>query len=104
MGRHRRSAARSKLAPTEVQEQKQKQKPRTPHTPPASNHSKGRALARLQLLILLHPPPRQAEWRCSSGGRRAASFGEAKHIERRCSEANRRRCPRMNAGAKERRA
>ncbi len=28
-------------------------------------------------------------------------FGEAKHIERRCSEANRRRCPRMNPVTKE---
>ncbi len=28
-------------------------------------------------------------------------FGEAKHIERRCSEANRRRCARINPAAKE---
>ena len=28
-------------------------------------------------------------------------FGAAKHSERRCSEANRRRCPRMNPAAKE---
>jgi len=28
-------------------------------------------------------------------------FGEAKCIERRCSEANRRRCPRMNPATKE---
>jgi len=28
-------------------------------------------------------------------------FGEAKGIERRCSEANRRRCPRMNPATKE---
>jgi hypothetical protein len=70
----------------------------------AFHHSTGRALARLQLLILIHPPPRQAEWRCSSGGGRAAPFGAAEHIERRSSEADRRRCPRMNAGAKEPRA
>ena len=31
-------------------------------------------------------------------------FGEAKCIERRCSEANRRRCPRIDPGAKEPRA
>jgi hypothetical protein len=47
---------------------------------------------------------RQAEWRDLSGGGRAAPFGAAKCIERRCSEANRRRCPRMKPGAKEPRA
>ena len=35
---------------------------------PALHHSTGRALARLQPLILIHPPLREAEWRCSSGG------------------------------------
>jgi hypothetical protein len=35
--------------------------------PPALHHSIGRAVARL-LLILTHPPRRQAEWRRSSGG------------------------------------
>jgi hypothetical protein len=40
----------------------------------ASHHSSGRALARLQLLILIHPPPREAERRCSSGEGRAAPF------------------------------
>jgi hypothetical protein len=40
----------------------------------ASHHSSGRALARLQLLILIHPPPRKAEWRCLSGDWRAAPF------------------------------
>ena len=49
----------------------------------AFHHSSGRALARLQLLILIHPPPRQAEWRRSSGGRRAAPFDAVEHIERR---------------------
>jgi hypothetical protein len=38
------------------------------YTHPLFHHSTGRALARLQLLILIHPPLRQAEWRCSSGG------------------------------------
>jgi hypothetical protein len=36
--------------------------------PPAPHHSTGRAVARLQLLILILPPLRQAEWRRSSGG------------------------------------
>ncbi|MNC35729.1 hypothetical protein D3C75_842230 [compost metagenome] len=91
------AAFASKLAPTEEQKQS------SPHRA-ASHHSSGRALARLQLLILIHPPPRKAEWRRSSGGGRVAPFGEAEHIERRSSEADRRRCPRMNAGAKEPRA
>jgi hypothetical protein len=58
----------SRLAPTE------KQKQSSPHHCVASHHSSGRALARLQLLILIHPPPRQAEWRCLSGDWRAAPF------------------------------
>jgi hypothetical protein len=83
----------------------QKSKGRSANTN-ALHHSTGRALARLQLLILIliRPPPRQAEWRRSSGGGRVAPFGAAEHIERRSSEADRRRCPRMNAGAKEPRA
>ncbi len=56
------------------------------------------------LLILICRPLRKAERRGSSGGGRAAPFGAAKHIGRRCSEANRSRCPRMNPGAKEPRA
>jgi len=52
----------------------------------------GRALARLHL-ILIHPPLREAEWRCSSGDWRAAPCGEAAHIACRCSEANRRAMP-----------
>jgi hypothetical protein len=52
-------------------------------------------------LILPCRPHRQAEWRGLSGGRRAAPCGEAAYIERRCSEANRRRCPRMNPATKE---
>ena len=61
------AAFASRLAPTEEQKQS------SPHRA-ASHHSSGRALARLQLLILIHPPPRQAEWRCSSGDGRAAPF------------------------------
>ncbi|VVO68544.1 hypothetical protein PS898_01167 [Pseudomonas fluorescens] len=38
------------------------------------------------------------------GGRRAAPFDEVEHIERRCSAANRKRCARMDPGAKEPRA
>ncbi|AFY20502.1 hypothetical protein PputUW4_03307 [Pseudomonas sp. UW4] len=63
----RQAAIASKLAPTEEQRQS------SPHRA-ASHHSSGRALARLQLLILIHPPPRQAERRCSSGDGRAAPF------------------------------
>jgi hypothetical protein len=77
----------SKLAPTEEQS-----KGRSAYTH-ASHHSTGRALARLPLLILIHPPPRQAEWRCSSGDWRAAPFDAVEHIACRCSEANRRAMP-----------
>ena len=59
------------------EDQKQKQKRRTPS---ALHHSTGRALARLQLLILIHPPPREAEWRCSSGDWRAAPFDAVEPI------------------------
>ncbi|POA31188.1 hypothetical protein C1884_12780 [Pseudomonas sp. GW460-R15] len=51
------------------------------------HHSTGRALARLPLLILIHPPLREAERRCSSGGGRAAPYGAAGHIERRSSRS-----------------
>jgi hypothetical protein len=62
--------------------------------PPALHHSTGCALARQQLLILIHGRHRKAEWRDSSGGVGAQRpFDEVEHIERRCSEANRRRCP-----------
>jgi hypothetical protein len=57
------------------------------------HHSSGRALARLQLLILIHPPHRKAERRCSSGGWRAAPFDAVEPIACRCSEANRRAMP-----------
>jgi hypothetical protein len=60
------AAIAGKPAPTEEQS-----KGRAAYTF-ALHHSSGRALARLQLLI--HPPPRQAEWRCSSGDGRAAPF------------------------------
>ena len=58
---------RHTAAPTEEQRQS------SPHRA-ASHHSSGRALARLQLLILIHPPPRKAERRCLSGDGRAAPF------------------------------
>ena len=51
-------------------------------SPFAPNHSSGRALARLQLLILIHPPLREAEWRCSSGGQaRSAARRSRTHRE-----------------------
>ena len=45
----------------------------------ALHHSSGRALARLQRLILIHPPLREAEWRCSSGEWRVAPFDAVEH-------------------------
>jgi len=54
---------------------------------PASHHSSGRALARLQLLILIHPPLREAEWRCSSGEWRAAPFDAVELIACRCQRS-----------------
>jgi len=53
----------------------------------ASHHSTGRALARLQLLILIHPPPREAEWRCSSGEWRVAPFDAVEHAACRSSRS-----------------
>ncbi len=53
----------------------------------ALHHSSGRALARLQLLILIHPPPREAEWRCSSGDGRAAPFDAVELIACRCQRS-----------------
>ncbi|RKS27770.1 hypothetical protein BJ917_0625 [Pseudomonas sp. WPR_5_2] len=43
-----------------------------------------------RLLILIHPPLREAEGRCSSGEWRAAPFDAVEHAAYRCSEANRR--------------
>ncbi len=59
-------------------------------TPAASHHSTGRALARLPLLILIHPPLREAEWRCSSGegAQRRSTQSNTLHVGR--SEADRR--------------
>ena len=54
---------------------------------PAPHHSSGRALARLQLLILIYPPHRQAEWRCSSGDWRAAPFDAVELIACRCQRS-----------------
>jgi hypothetical protein len=44
---------------------------------------KNRSAIRPPRLILICPPLRKAEWRCSSGGGRAAPFDEVEHIERR---------------------
>ncbi|KPU58496.1 hypothetical protein AN403_3599 [Pseudomonas fluorescens] len=79
----------SKLAPTEEQS-----KGRSAYSH-ALHHPTGRALARLPLLILIliHPPPRQAEWRCSSGEWRAAPFDAVEPIACRSSEADRRAMP-----------
>ena len=56
-------------------------------------HSTGRALARLQLVILIHPPRRKAERRYSSGDWREVPFDAVEPIACRCSEANRRAMP-----------
>jgi hypothetical protein len=64
--------------------QKSKGKSTYTHAP---HHSSGRALARLQLLILIHPPPREAEWRCSSGDGRAAPFDAVELIACRCQRS-----------------
>ncbi|VVP48814.1 hypothetical protein PS880_05242 [Pseudomonas fluorescens] len=56
-------------------------------TPAALHHSSGRALARLQLLILICPPLREAEWRCSSGEWRAAPFDAVEHAACRSSRS-----------------
>ncbi|AWY40191.1 hypothetical protein DKY63_09910 [Pseudomonas putida] len=59
-----------------------------------------RDLLWLLILILICPVGRPSGG-VHPGGRRVAPCGEAAHIERRCSAANRRRCPRMNTGARE---
>jgi hypothetical protein len=64
--------------------QKSKGKSTYTHAP---HHSSGRALARLQLLILIHPPPREAEGRCSSGDWRAAPFDAVELIACRCQRS-----------------
>ncbi|VVN79029.1 hypothetical protein PS726_00931 [Pseudomonas fluorescens] len=81
------AAIANRLTPTE------KKKQSSPHHRVASHHSSGRALARLQLLILIHPPPREAERRCSSGDWRVAPFGAAELIACRSREADRRAMP-----------
>ncbi|MDQ0123069.1 hypothetical protein J2W17_002016 [Pseudomonas lini] len=53
----------------------------------ALHHSSGRALARLLLLILIHPPLREAEWRCASGEWRAAPFDAVEHAACRSSRS-----------------
>ena len=77
----------SKLAPTEEQSQGRAAYTHAPH------HSTGRALARLPLLILIHPPPRKAERRCLSGDWRVAPFDAVELIACRSSEADRRAMP-----------
>ena len=81
-----RPPSRASLAPT-------KAKAKANWCTPAFHHSSGRALARLKLLILIHPPHRKAEWRCSSGDWRVAPFDAVEPIACRCSEANRRAMP-----------
>ncbi|MSU96118.1 hypothetical protein EB795_19665 [Pseudomonas mandelii] len=71
-----RPPSRASLAPTRIQ-----------RTAFDSHHSSGRALARLQLLILIHPPRREAEWRCSSGEWRAAPFDAVEHAACRSSRS-----------------
>ncbi len=77
----------SRLAPTEEQS-----KSRSAYTQ-ALHHPTGRALARLPLLILIHPPPRQAERRCSSGDGRIAPFDAVEPIACRSRAADRRAMP-----------
>jgi hypothetical protein len=48
---------------------------------------KNRSAIRPPRLILICPPLRKAEWRCSSGGRRVAPFDEVELIERRSSRS-----------------
>ncbi len=73
-----RSFIASRLAPTERHSSARH---------PAPHHSSGRALARLQLLILIHPPLREAEWRCASGEWRAAPFDAVEHAACRSSRS-----------------
>ena len=54
---------------------------------PPPTKPRGRALARLALLILIHPPLREAEWRCSSGEWRAAPFDAVEHAACRSSRS-----------------
>jgi hypothetical protein len=53
------------------------------------------------LLIWLFCPFGRPSEGVHPGVRRAAPCGAAAFIERRCSEANRRRCPRMDTAARE---
>ncbi|QDV93861.1 hypothetical protein FFH90_005875 [Pseudomonas sp. ATCC 43928] len=55
-------------------------KPRSYDEAAYTRQTTGRALARLPLLILIHPPLREAEWRCSSGDWRTAPFDAVEHI------------------------
>ena len=72
--------------------------------PPALHHSNGRVSARRKLLILTHRPVGRLSGGIDPGVGAKRPFDEVEHIERRCSEANRRRCARIDPGAKEPRA
>ncbi len=87
------AAIASRLTPTA------KQKPTAGSSP-----LHGRVSARRKLLILTHRPVGRLSGGIDPGVGAQRPFGEAKCIERRCSEANRRRCARIDPGAKEPRA
>ena len=72
--------------------------------PQALHHSNGRVSARRKLLILTHRPVGRLSGGIDPGVGAKRPFDEVEHIERRCSEANRRRCARIDTGAKEPRA
>jgi hypothetical protein len=77
-----RPPSRASSAPTKVKSR----------APCAFHHSIGRVSARL-LLILTHQPVGRLSGGIDPGVGAQRPFGTAKHSERRCSEANRRRCP-----------
>jgi len=86
-------AIASRLTPTA------KQKPTAGSSP-----LNGRVSARRKLLILTHRPVGRLSGGIDPGVGAKRPFDEVEHIERRCSEANRRRCARIDPGAKEPRA
>ncbi|AWY38933.1 hypothetical protein DKY63_03000 [Pseudomonas putida] len=53
------------------------------------------------LILILTCPVGRPSGGVHPGVRRVAPCDAVAHIERRCSAANRRRCPRMNTGARE---
>ena len=86
-GRHRWQNSSHRI-PAHPQEQVgcQAAIPRNGSAPPTTK-PRGRALARLALLIMIHPPLREAEWRCSSGEWRAAPFDAVEHAACRSSRS-----------------